>query len=362
VKHRQETERVLDRVVRLGRQGRSSALALVTHIQGSSYRRAGAKLLIEEDGGWLGGVSGGCLEDDVRQRGLEVLRSGRSRLVHYDTSDDASRIWGLGLGCDGEVDLVVLPIAPRDAIGSWASARSLLDSDAPVVLATFAEEDTAGGVLALSESGPLVDGLGQAAEELEVEAVARAALRRRRSAIEVVEGRRVFVEFLPPPPKLLVCGAGDDARPLVALASSVGFRVTVADHRAAHLTRELLPEAQRLVVRRPDEPGGEIPSDDDTYAVVKTHSLKQDTEWVRRLLGTDVAYVGILGPRARTRRILADVGARGDERVFGPVGLDLGADGAEQVAVSVVAELLTVRSGRQPIHLRERELPVHAGE
>ncbi len=360
MKHWQETARVLDRVIGLGQEGRASALAVVTRIRGSAYRRPGAKLLVEDTGAALGGISGGCLEEDVRQQGLVVLRSGRARLVHYDTSDDETRVWGLGLGCDGEVDLVVLPISPATALGPWTRVRELLDGDAPVVLATFAEDGAGGGVLATC-AGSSIDGLGEPAAAIEVEAAARGALERGRSGLQNVSQRRVFTDVLMPPPKLLVCGAGEDARPLVALAASVGFRVIVVDHRAAHLTTELLPEAQRLVLQRADDPGTNLPSDAETYAVVKTHSLKHDTAWVRRLIRSGARYVGILGPRARTRRILEEVGAGGDGRVFGPVGLDLGADGAEQVAVSVVAELLAVRAQREPVHLREREV-VHAGD
>jgi xanthine/CO dehydrogenase XdhC/CoxF family maturation factor len=196
----------------------------------------------------------------------------------------------------------------------------------------------------------------------EVDAAARGALSRGRSELLAIGERRVFADVLAPPPKLLVCGAGEDARPLVALAATVGFRVVVVDHRAAYLTPERLPDAHRFFLGRADDLGDDLPSDAVTYAVVMTHSLKQDTAWVRRLIGTSVTYVGILGPRARTCRILEAVGAERDERVFGPVGLDLGAEGAEQVAVSVVAELLAARSQREPIHLSERERAVHAGE
>jgi xanthine/CO dehydrogenase XdhC/CoxF family maturation factor len=359
VKHWQETARILDRVIRLGQQGRPAAIAIVTRIEGSAYRRPGAKLLIEEGGALLGGVSGGCLEEDVRQVGLRVLSSGRSRVLHYETGADETRLWGLGLGCDGRVDLVVQPIAPQAALGTWARVRSLLDGDSPFALSTIVEDGAPGGFLAVGESGRLAGDTG-AADEREVEAAARAALGVRRPRLEAVGSRQVFTEILLPPPKLLVCGAGDDARPIVALAASVGFRVFVADHRSKHLEAQRLPEAHRLLLLRPDEATTELPTDPDTYAVVKTHSLEHDTAWVQRLIETDVSYLGILGPRARTRRILADLGVADDARVFGPVGLDLGAEGPEQVAVSVVAELLAVQSRREPRHLREREVAVHA--
>src|SRR5262245_17595948 len=133
---------VLDRVIRLGREGKATAVAIVTAIHGSAYRRAGAKLLVEDEDGaaCIGGVSGGCLEEDVRQIALEVRREGRSRVLHYDTGDDDTKLWGLGLGCDGEIDLVVLPISAEAALGSWARARTLLDGNGTFTIATLAEE------------------------------------------------------------------------------------------------------------------------------------------------------------------------------------------------------------------------------
>lgn len=331
-------------------------MAVVTNIRGSSFRRPGAKLLVEDDAWCVGGVSGGCLEHDVREHALAVIRSGETRVLHYDTSDEASRIWGLGLGCDGEVDIVVLPISPASALGPWSEVRRLLDGDLPLVLAMVAESGVGGGVAAAA-CGRLVDGLGDLHASAELEDAMRLALDRGHSGLHEVGGRRVFCDVLQPPSKLLVCGAGDDARPLVTFAARVGFRVIVADHRPAYLQVEL-PEAHRLVLQRPDEPG-DLPADEDTFAVVKTHSRLHDIAWVKRLLETSVRYIGILGPRARIRSIVEEVGGVSDARVFGPVGLDLGADGAEQVALSAVAEVLTVRSQRRPIHLRERSGPIH---
>jgi xanthine dehydrogenase accessory factor len=133
------------------------------------------------------------------------------------------------------------------------------------------------------------------------------------------------------------------------------------DHRRALLDPKRLPDAHQRILTRADEDSVALPSNADTYAVVMMHSLNHDRAWVRRLIATSAAYVGVLGPRARTQRILAELGTT-DARVFGPVGLDLGADGPEQVALSVVAELLAVRSRRAPGHLRERELAVHAND
>jgi len=360
VKHWQELGQILDRVLHLAREGRPAALAIVTRIRGSAYRRPGAKLLVEDDGSLLGGVSGGCLEEDVRQVGLDVIRNGVSRVRHYETGGDDTRVWGLGLGCDGEVAVAVLPVPVAAVQATWGKVRGLLDQDFPFVLSTVVEDGAAGQILVVGESGRLAGGLEDAGADAEAEAAATAALRTRRSSLHPAGARTVFAEVLVPPPNLLVCGAGDDARPLAAFAAAAGFRVFVVDHREAYLTAARFPGARRLLSLRPDQESGELPTSRHTLAVVMTHSLKRDTEWVRRLVATDVPYVGVLGPRARTEKMASGLAAGDRARLFGPVGLDLGADGPEQVALSILAELLAVSSGREPRHLRERAMAVHA--
>jgi xanthine dehydrogenase accessory factor len=356
MKHWQELAYIADRVVEASRAGRPAALAIVTRIEGSAYRRPGAKLLIEPDGSVAGGVSGGCLEEDVRQVGLAVVESGRARVLHYDTGDDENKVWGLGLGCNGEVDLLVQSVG-EPALGTFACLAGLLAGDTAFALATIVEDGGPGGLAVVGESGRLA---ATFAADPDIDAVALAALRARQSGLGRAGARQIFTEVLVPPPWLVVCGASDDAVPLVRFAAAVGFRVLVADHRRAHLTPERFPDAQKLLALRPEQPSPELPAGPGTFAVVKTHSLERDRQWVGRLIAAGAGYLGILGPRARATRILSDLGATGRDRVFAPVGLDLGADGPEQVALAVVAELLAVFSGRSPRHLREREVAVHA--
>ncbi len=156
-------------------------------------------------------------------------------------------------------------------------------------------------------------------------------------------------------------GANDDAIPICAYASDIGFRVAVVDHRPALLAAERFPGAAARLALRPEEDAGALALGPRTYAVVKTHSFAQDRDWTRRLLDGGVPYVGLLGPRARTQEILRQIGAEAADRVYGPVGLDLGAEGPEQVALSIVAELLAAHTSREPAHLREKESAIHAG-
>ncbi len=384
--HWKETAEILGRLAELTATGRRAALATVVSISGSAYRRPGAKFLIEETGSTLGSVSGGCLEADVRDVALSgVLASGSPSLRHYSTGGDDDAVWGLGLGCNGMVDVFVQPATAGPLAALAERLRELLKGDAPVAIATLV--DTSGASIAsiASAAGTAGDGSGDMGATLLLEpggavrgslgspeldrlaaAEARVLLSSGSSGVHRIGGRRVFVEVLPPPPHLVVCGAGEDARPLVAYAADSGFRVTVFDHRPALLVPEHFPQASRLVLARPGTPEAmaSLPPAERSLAVVKTHSLAIDREWVRLLLAAGVPYVGVLGPRERTEGILKDIGETGAlraGRVYGPVGLDLGADGPRQVAVSIVAELLAVTAGRQPRHLYERKEAIHAG-
>jgi xanthine dehydrogenase accessory factor len=291
----QETERILDIVLRLASEGRSAALARVVAIEGSAYRRPGAKLLVPEDGRPVGGVSGGCLEDDVRLIGLDVVKTGVPVLRRYDTKDE-NRVLGLGLGCGGSVDIFIQRVSPEDARETWAEVRRRLRESEPFGVVTAIDGAAAGRML-LAGNAWTAGSLRDPKLDDAARGGALAAVRRRSSSVQTLEGVRVFFEVLSPPPRLLVCGAGDDAIPLVALAASIGFRVLVADHRDAVLTPARFPDARELLRRRPEDglPAGF--AGPDAFAVVKCHSFNLDGGWVRALLAADVGYVGVLGPR-----------------------------------------------------------------
>jgi xanthine dehydrogenase accessory factor len=358
--HWKETAEILSRLAELKAARRRAALATVVHIVGSAYRRPGAKFLIEETGETLGSVSGGCLEADVREIAKRVLETDMPSLRHYSTGDDEDMVWGLGLGCNGLVDVFIQPATEGPLAGLAERLRGLLAGDAPFVAVTVIDGEGLGGMLVAAPDGSVHGSLGSPDLDVAAAEHARALTAAGRPAVQTFGGRRIFFEVLPPPPHLIVAGAGDDARPLVAFAADAGFRVTVLDHRPALLAPEWFPPAARLVVARPEDQGIELPPAARSLAVVKAHSLAIDREWARRLLAAGVPYVGMLGPRARTECILREIGRPDDERVYGPVGLDLGADGPRQVALAIVAELLAFIAGREPRHLAESREAIHA--
>lgn len=331
-----ETRQVLTQLAAWHGAGVPCALATVIRVQGSAYRHEGAKLLVAADGRHVGNVSGGCLEEDVREVALRVIRTGVAERREYCGSADEIAAWDLGVGCEGVVELFIEPV--NDA---RVMECALIEAEFPFVVLTDLETgaretfdgDDAAALLATGDSRVMNDA-----------------------------GRALFADVLRPPPRLVVVSAGDDARHLASLASAVGFRVVVADRRPGLLTPERFPAPIRLVETDAARLGERIVLGADDFAVVMTHHFADDTEYLRALLRGPARYLGVLGPRQRTERILrllSEDGPVDTTRIFGPVGLDIGTDGAEQVALAVVAEMLAVRSGRRPRSLRERRAPIH---
>jgi len=268
----------------------------------------------------------------VRDVALRVIQSETPRLLHYDTGADDRTVWGLGLGCNGSVDVFVQAATEARTLEPLREMQTRLARKSPFVVSTIVDGPDAGHAI-VDDAGPRDAG----------------------SRVTHEGANLVFTEVFEPPPVLIVCGAGDDARPLVTYASEAGFAVTILDHRQAFLTADRFPLAQRLLCRRPEAGVDDLGVDPRTLVIVMTHSFAHEC-----FLATNAQYIGLLGPRERADGILGPLGARDDSRVFAPVGLSLGADGPEQIAISVVAELLSVFSRQQPGHLREKTEAIHA--
>ena len=361
MKHWKETAEIFGRVARLPEIGKRAALATVIRVEGSSYRRPGARFLVEQDGATLGSISGGCLEADVAENAMAVIREAAPRRLRYDTGADDRSVWGLGLGCSGTVELFVQPVTGRETLEAIERARELLAGDRPFALCTLVGGATdKGGILVASPDGSFVGSTGDSALDRALSQAVAQSGGQPEAKLQAFGPAEVFTEVMTPPPSLLLFGAGEDARPICAYAADVGFRVSVVDHREELLSAERFPAAARRLSLRPEKGAGALRVGPRTYAVVLSHSFANDREWVRHLLAAGAPHVGLLGPRARTEVILRQIGADGDERVFGLVGLDLGAEGPEQVALSVVAELLAAHSAREPAHLRQKAGAIHA--
>ncbi len=362
---------VLAAIESLAAKGERMALATIVAVRGSTYRRPGARLLVPEEGAPVGNISGGCLEGDVADMAKIVMREGRARLAGWDLTADDDDVWGLGLGCNGAIEVF---IEPADRAAEVAGAlRMALDEEHPICLVTVLESEAPdlvapGARLVVRPGGATEGSLGHADVDAEAIVAARDQLGARHSEIRTfLHGVRAFVEVLEPPLRLLVCGAGHDAIPLVHAAAGVGWRPVVVDDRPAFLNHERYPAAHAFVaLDSPEEVAAKAPADPQTFAVVMTHNFLRDRDYLRGLLETDVGYIAMLGPAARTQRLLMDLEEDGvaltDEdraRIHGPAGLDLGAEGPEEIAQAIVAQIVAVRHGRAGGHLRERPGPIH---
>ncbi len=355
-----ETRQVFDQLAAWHAAGSRAALATVVRVNGSAYRHEGAKLVVIEDGSSVGNVSGGCLEADVREVAQRVLRTGVAELRTYCGGAEEIAAWDLGVGCDGEVEILVEPVSsPR------LHERNALAAETSYVAVTRLRESKECGEaprLLISEAGAF-GSLGDAAMDAYAREHAAEWRSLGESRIETVGEVRFLLDVLTPPPRLVVVSAGDDARILARLSSEVGFRVVVVDRRPGLLSRDRFPAAITLLESDAARLNELLVLDESSFCVVMTHDFADDAHYLRALLRTPARYIGMLGPRQRTERILTRLRSAGDvdtTRIYGPVGLDIGTDGAEQVALAVLAEILAVRSGRQPQSLRERRAPIHA--
>jgi xanthine dehydrogenase accessory factor len=312
-----------------------AALATLVKVEGSSYRRPGARLLLQVDGRRTGAISGGCLEDDVAAHAREVLSRGGSKTITYDTSAENDQVWGVGLGCHGVVHVLIesLPTAPAWAEVLRMNLRRRVSSELAVV---WDENVAAPRGTYLARDLP------------------------------ALPASAVFRQVVLPPIPLLVFGAGNDAQPLVRFAKELGWHVTVIDPRPAMATAARFPEADAVVVARPEEAPARVAPAPDALVVVMTHHYAHDLPLLRALLGRPLAYLGLLGPRQRAERILGELAAGGTPvtagmrtRLRAPVGLDLGTDTPETVALSILAEMQSVLAGRDARPLRDRQAPIH---
>ena len=357
------------------------ALATVVYVKGSAYRRPGARMLVTSDGRSAGMISGGCLEDDVREHAAKVIASGEPRIVTYDSTAPDDIVFGLGLGCNGVVKVLIEPVG---------AAAPDSECDPLTFLAVCHDRRQSGRMATVfsSENGPASarpaarlirwpDGHITANFE---DPVLRAQLLR---TLDDTNGRRAAIRQIPcevggrfgalfetiaPPTSLLIFGAGDDAMPLAQLAKQIGWHVTVIDARPAYAKAERFPSADAVLCVQPDAIAqhAQIALAPQAIAMVMTHSFTRDKEILRTLVPRKLRYTGVLGPHVRTQRLLDELASEGAtftaemiERLHGPAGLDIAAETPEEIAISIIAEMRAVLGRRNSAPLAQRIGSIH---
>ncbi|HVF30219.1 MAG TPA: XdhC/CoxI family protein [Pyrinomonadaceae bacterium] len=352
--------------------GDSCALATIVSVEGSSYRRPGARMLICENGMTTGTISAGCLERDVIVHAERVIATGETKLVEYDnasTSDEMA--WGLGLGCNGIVRVLIEPVTRDSPYIQALRESSEMRPDAPTILAATVYQGpvAAGARLFIRQEGEIksedLNGAGSAITR-EIQTIAESGTAFRDHTIEISGGAvKLFVEKLMPPVSLVIFGAGQDALPIVEYARGLGWQVEVVDPQAREVSRERFAMADRVTLARPEDVGSTVTITSRTLALVMSHDYRHDLAALEFLLASPARYIGVMGPRKRTERMLAELGMRDETeltRLHSPVGLDIGANGPVEIAFSIIAEMRAVLEGKRGGMLRDSRGPIQSTE
>jgi len=352
------------------KSGKKTALATVVLVEGSAYRKAGARMLITEDGQLTGAISGGCLEGDALRKARMVILQQEPLLVTYDTMDDDDAKLGVGLGCNGIIHILIEPIngGPTNPI---TLLRTVIASRGYAVLVTvFSIEDRKapqpGSCLCLADGRTLMNGLEALHYKNELLGDAKNALDNQHSSVTAYEGYTAFVECVKPLISLVIIGAGNDAVPLTKIASVLGWNITVVDGRPNYASAERFPSVNKLMVAKPGQVLADLEINEWTAFVLMTHNYNYEIAFLKELLPLQTSYIGILGPRKKLDRMLEELEAGGTtitqrnlETIHGPVGLDIGSETSEEIALSIIAEIKAVFSERNGNSLKYKTTVIH---
>lgn len=325
-------------------RGEPLVLATISRTLGSTYRKAGAQMLIAADGSAAGLLSGGCLEADLMERARAVL-SGAPVVADYDTRSSDDLIWGIGLGCEGAMSILLTKLDRANDYQPFAFIEDCRRRGVPGNFALVTQSTNPAYPLGAAFRSNIAAAIpAGVAEVLNGPAALRAA-----TTVETV-GATFLIAPVELPPRLLVLGAGPDATPLVEIAGLMNWHVTVLDHRPAYAVAERFPRAQRVALNPAGELAKELRAAHYDAAIVMSHHLLSDQAYLTALAENDaVPYVGLLGPAPRRARLMQEIGALSQQlsgRLHGPIGLDIGARTPETIALAIVSEIQAVLAGR----------------
>lgn len=357
--------------------GKRMALATVVHVEGSSYRRPGARMLVTDDGQLTGAISGGCLEGDALRKAMLAISQQKNKLVTYDTTDDNDTTLGVQLGCNGIVHILFEPIHSDQPDHPIELLKKVTKKRQNAVLVTlFSLHSRTGSqpgtcYLRLDEDNENIsnDANNAYSKILLTETDHAKYIQDSFFKEYILNGQKLtgFIEFLKTPPSLVIVGAGNDTIPLMEMAHMLGWNITVVDGRTGHATKQRFPNANKVIVAKSNEVLSFIKPDVQTFFVLMTHNYNYDLTLLKQLIDLDnCIYIGTLGPKKKLERMFNDLSLEGIEvsdqqksRIFGPVGLDIGAETSEEIALSVLAEIKAVLSNKKGFSLREKSEPIH---
>ncbi len=349
-----------------------AVLVTVVRVRGSSYRGPGARMLLTDDGKWSGAVTGGCLEGVAMRICLEVMRANAVKMISINTMEEEDNTIDFGTGCHGIVDLLIEPVDPTKADNPVTILRNCLSFKRTGVMATVIRSNHS----AMAAAGERVMLSPQAEIEhsnFSPELLAfcendiRHVLETKRSGVYTYTAGssevEVFIETIQPSISLLVFGAGTDAKPLTQLAAVIGWEVSVLDKCAANAVRENFPDANQVIHCPAKEIRHQVNINSFTAAVVMSHNYAYDLAVLRQLLSSDTSFIGIMGSQKRTEKMLSEFALMkydiADHRIHAPVGLDIGAETAEEIAFSIIGEILASFTGASGRSLKNKAGFIH---
>jgi len=355
--------------------GKKTALATVVHVEGSSYRRPGARMLISEDATITGSISGGCLEGDAFRKALHVILSDKAMLVTYDTADEDDAKFGMGLGCQGVIQVLIEPLQGERGAAIIELLQNATASRQYASLVTFfsmsdKKAPQYGSVYLRSEKSESFGVLPLVSKDM-IDAEARIVIEQRRSSFKkyVIDQQEiiVFTELIQPPVSLVVVGAGNDVIPVVKMAEMLGWQSTVLDGRPMYASRERFPMPTCQVFHsKAEQVLDRVQIDNRTVFVLMSHNYNYDLAVLKVLLQHPLIYIGILGPHKKMKMMMDDLVANDihltdaqKETIHGPVGLHIGAETAEEIAVSIIAEIQAKLTATDTRPLKEKQDAIH---
>lgn len=347
----------------------SAALATVVRVEGSSYRRMGARMLVLDNGQYIGGISGGCLEGDALRKAQKAIINNSPSVVTYDTTKDEEDQIGVGLGCNGVIDILFTPLVAADPQNPVSILASVTGTRVPQALITVTKSNQTEALgkmtlyeddRSLAETFPFHDITGRVAADV------KSCLDAKTSASLVYETAggsvAIFIEVVMPEIALFLFGGNYDVYPLIRMGKEIGWAVTVVT--ALSKASKLLFDLADLV--KDQKINEEFAFDPYTAVVLMAHDLKTDTAHLKRVLSSKAFYIGLLGPAKRSQKIFEALAQEGTlireeerSRIFTPAGLDIGANTPEEIALSIIAEIKSCFSGRQGASLRLRDGAIH---
>jgi xanthine dehydrogenase accessory factor len=349
-----------------------AALATVVRVIGSSYRSPGARMLITDDGKWVGSISGGCLEGDALRKARQVMTEKQALTVRYDTSDEDNKTFSINLGCNGIIDILIEPVDPLDNNNPIALFKSLVGLEAPAALATIfsGKDEIKGKKMLLKQQTGLIQNIDHPDMALLLEQDLLELLITQKSRVQryEIDGEEVeaFIELIQPPIQLMIFGGGFDARPLSQLAKNLGWTVTVTDECVAHIAPLFFPTADQLSLCHRDFVDRDFTISSNTACVLISHNYDYDRDVLKKLLKTNAPYIGILGPRKRFDKMLKEFAEQNIQltdddfdKIHAPIGIDIGAETPEEIAMAIIAEIMGKFTKRTAGFLKHRPGPIH---